>query len=68
MRLNKTTFSDVVSVIRGSNIANNKTNFTVRSSAVMQLGKVFSKAFDNSLDSVANINPIDSEYFIFVKY
>ena len=68
MKLNKTTFSDIISSVRGSNVAENKTNFMVRSAAVKQLGKSFSKAFDNSSDTIANINPIDSEYFIFVKY
>lgn len=41
--------------------------FTIRRSAVGNLGKAFSSAFDTNFDCIADLNPLKSDYFIFVQ-
>ena len=68
IKQNKSTFSDLVKSIRQTNVLENRVNFMIRTSAFKSFGKQFSSAFDTSVDTVADFNPIDGEYFIYVKY
>jgi hypothetical protein len=54
--------------IRGEQINDGATHLlTIRKNAVNSIGKAFSKAFAISFDVIADINPLKSDYFIFVN-
>jgi hypothetical protein len=40
--------------------------FTVRRAAVMELGKAFASGFSGGFDSIADLKPLKSDYFIFL--
>jgi len=41
--------------------------FKVRRTAVACLGRQFTTAFDDSFDSIADLNPLKTDYYIFVQ-
>lgn len=54
--------------IRGSQIENTPTHeFILRRSSVDSLGNAFSKAFSTAFDSIADFNPLKSDWFLFVE-
>lgn len=54
--------------IRGVQIEGTPTHeFIVRRSSVDSLGKNFSSAFSSAFDSIADLNPLKSDYYIFVQ-
>lgn len=60
--------SNFIEAIRGQQIAGQWTHeFTVRKSSVDTLGTAFSSAFAESCDSIADINSLKSDWFIFIE-
>ena len=61
-------FARGVSIIRGEATDEKETHeFRVRWSAVSQLGKAFSSAFDAGSNSIGDLNPIKSDFFVFLE-
>ena len=57
-----------ISVIRGEQVASSITHeFTVRKSSVEGLGKEFTTAYDIAFKKMADMNPVKSEYFVFMR-
>lgn len=57
-----------IEAIRGTQIENKSTHeFTVRYSSVESLGDVFTTAYSSAFAMQADINPIKSDYFLFLE-
>lgn len=61
-----TKFYHYVSFIRGQNVKDDLVTeaFVVRNEAVRSLGREYSKAFYASFDSIEDLNPLKSNYYI----
>ena len=61
-------FSDYAAIIRGEATGSEESHeFIVRMSAVENLGAAFTKGYSEGFDSIADLNPLKSDYFIFLK-
>ncbi len=59
---------DYVESIKGENVRGRPAHeFTVRMSAIKNLGKSFTNGFDTGFDTVSDINPIKKDMFIFLQ-
>ena len=54
--------------VRGKQINENATHvFIVRFSAVASLGKTYNSGFASGFDSIVDLSPLKSDYFLFVQ-
>ena len=61
-------FSDFAAVIRGESLSDQDTHeFKVRFSSVEKLGSEFDASFSADFDSIPDLNPLKSDYFIFLR-
>ncbi len=64
----KTEFREFVEIIRGQSLDLAPTHeIVVREIAVRNLGISYGKGFDTGFDSIADLNPLKSDYFIFLE-
>ena len=60
--------NNYVSFIRGASTTESPTHdFVVRKSALYNLGLEFGKAFSSAFDSIQDLMPLKSDYFIFLE-
>ncbi len=67
---NVSDYTQNLKYIRGENVSDGKTpthKFIVRWIAIQNLGMEASKAFDSSFNSIADLMPLKSDYFVFIK-
>lgn len=61
--------SEYIKAIRGAQTQGNYTHvFTVRTAAIIQIGREYDLGFDTGFKNMSDINPIKSEWFLFMQH